>query len=836
MGIQTIKLGKTFTAATLTAAITVTAFVTLAPADANDNCTLNGTGVQSDPAIITTTEELVAVADCNALGYEYFQLANHIYLDSPNFSGVELTENFFLNANGNTIAGLNVYELSQRDNAELGVALFLNEGTAEEIEISNLRVTGGNIYAPAEMMVAALLNTGGTISTNITNTHIEMASIDSRSVAAGFMAFNPASLTGTTTTIEDSSFIANRVSANQVAAGFIGTAFGMDQGSRSSVEIVNSQVFSDIALKDEIAFNGEIESDFGYAGGFVGSHVGDLTVLDSYFEGDVTITPDLGVGGGKTVGGIVGSVSQVLDDVPALRLQRVAVRAGLISSSGNIGGMAGEVFGKVIVNRGYVSGKLLTGLGPRNLLDPGPGFDDFPEYMGAIVGFSEPTADASGSSQRHYFEDVLADVEYLTGKDNSDVTINRFTHQEQDHEHVNSIFSAAKWDFAGDYQNIDFNDFFDASLTVATDLNDEDLATKAAYPFTVGTQNATEFQFWEICTENPTTAFLSIEPNRCTMNEVYYGIDPDVNNSSLPGLLEFQVGDEIDTLFDTVNTDAKLNHVVRYRSLQPLPKGIELHHRTGVISGTPLEAAPETSYTILAVSNFTSEAEQIERVLYATGLDSDEVPEVDVIRFSVAAADTDPEPQSPPSSGSSVASYTGPVLQQISTKELSTSGNELITLSGFNMTNASYALIGGTRVEFSSKTATTITLLSPAKDPGPADLVLYSNSTPINLKAAFSYLAVDSLESADSVLAVVKRISDVNAKVYARNIVGAGKIQFLLNGEEIAWIRAESATDPKLKESQFGPYLVRTINLAPGRNVVEIQLDGTNLRRVIYNR
>jgi len=78
-------------------------------------------------------------------------------------------------------------------------------------------------------------------------------------------------------------------------------------------------------------------------------------------------------------------------------------------------------------------------------------------------------------------------------------------------------------------------------------------------------------------------------------------------------------------------------------------------------------------------------------------------------------------------------------------------------------------------------------------------------------------------------------------KFYAKNPVGVGKVQFMLNGREIAWVRAIDATDPKLRTVASGPmagvsYLVRTITLQPGKNALEIYVDGERVRRVAYTR
>ena len=77
------------------------------------------------------------------------------------------------------------------------------------------------------------------------------------------------------------------------------------------------------------------------------------------------------------------------------------------------------------------------------------------------------------------------------------------------------------------------------------------------------------------------------------------------------------------------------------------------------------------------------------------------------------------------------------------------------------------------------------------------------------------------------------------AKMYAKNPIGEGKVQFYLNGSEIAWIRAVDETDPKLRLVTEGPmagigYLVRTVNLVAGKNALEIYVEGERLRRTAY--
>ena len=81
-----------------------------------------------------------------------------------------------------------------------------------------------------------------------------------------------------------------------------------------------------------------------------------------------------------------------------------------------------------------------------------------------------------------------------------------------------------------------------------------------------------------------------------------------------------------------------------------------------------------------------------------------------------------------------------------------------------------------------------------------------------------------------------KNLNDGTVKMYAKNIVGAGKVQFMLNGEEIAWVRATSAADSKLRTANGASYLVRTVDLVEGqKNVLEIWVDGVRTARSAYS-
>lgn len=81
-----------------------------------------------------------------------------------------------------------------------------------------------------------------------------------------------------------------------------------------------------------------------------------------------------------------------------------------------------------------------------------------------------------------------------------------------------------------------------------------------------------------------------------------------------------------------------------------------------------------------------------------------------------------------------------------------------------------------------------------------------------------------------------KEVSAAKVKLYAKDIVGIGKIQFMVNGKEIAWVRAKDIADPKLRFQRDTAYLVRTVNLRPGANRLEILIEGDLAWGRTFNR
>jgi len=175
-------------------------------------------------------------------------------------------------------------------------------------------------------------------------------------------------------------------------------------------------------------------------------------------------------------------------------------------------------------------------------------------------------------------------------------------------------------------------------------------------------------------------------------------------------------------------------------------------------------------------------------------------------------------------SGEQTIDYVGP---QYNDDQLKGRPGEQVTIVGSNMLVNS-ARIGGQNARIVSNTSTQLTIEIPAGLAGGRH----------NVELGFDGGSVTRQLGATVIDHSVwtKRIAPTQAKVYAKNVVGVGKVRFVVNGSEIAWVNAVDANDPKLRKVGAANYLVRTVNLKAGKNVLEIYVDGTREQRTVYTR
>ena len=167
-------------------------------------------------------------------------------------------------------------------------------------------------------------------------------------------------------------------------------------------------------------------------------------------------------------------------------------------------------------------------------------------------------------------------------------------------------------------------------------------------------------------------------------------------------------------------------------------------------------------------------------------------------------------------------------------------GSDLV-LSGSKLTTINKLSIAGTTVSFLSISDTELGITVPAAlMAGAYDLVVESSYGKLIIQSAIvvqSAIASDTPASTeDSAKPWTKKLDEASVKIYTKDLVGAGKVQFFVNGKEIAWVNATSADDPKLRTANGSQYLVRTVYLVEGqKNVLEIWVEGVRAWRSAYS-
>jgi hypothetical protein len=126
-------------------------------------------------------------------------------------------------------------------------------------------------------------------------------------------------------------------------------------------------------------------------------------------------------------------------------------------------------------------------------------------------------------------------------------------------------------------------------------------------------------------------------------------------------------------------------------------------------------------------------------------------------------------------------------------------------------------------------------VLLGANDSGTATVTVsvYAGTSKITVQKS---IVIGTAGNAGDYSSWTKKLDDNSAKIYAKNVVGAGKVQFFLNGREIAWVRATSASDAKLLSANGANYMVRTVTFAAGKNVLEVYVDGVRTTRTAYTK
>ncbi len=188
--------------------------------------------------------------------------------------------------------------------------------------------------------------------------------------------------------------------------------------------------------------------------------------------------------------------------------------------------------------------------------------------------------------------------------------------------------------------------------------------------------------------------------------------------------------------------------------------------------------------------------------------------------------------------------YVGPVVSAVSDSRPQPGGT--LTLIGSNLSGVSRVMIGGAEAQLLASAESELeVLVNIAAAVGSTELILESSSGRLSVQGLLMLVSDSPLEAEGTAAhGWTRAMADGTVKFYARDLVGAGKVRFMLNGREIAWVRAVDASDPKLN---VGPAaardgLVRTVgagsrwSLVAGRNVLEIWVGENRLVRRIFTQ
>jgi hypothetical protein len=172
------------------------------------------------------------------------------------------------------------------------------------------------------------------------------------------------------------------------------------------------------------------------------------------------------------------------------------------------------------------------------------------------------------------------------------------------------------------------------------------------------------------------------------------------------------------------------------------------------------------------------------------------------------------------------APFTGPVLNTPAIGA-AVAGGKLV-ISGSNLGGVSKVEVGGLDAQVVVLSDGSIEITVPrGLAAGVYDIVITSDAGRVTVQGGLTVGAGAAAGVAGEPRPSTKMIAANTVKVWVFEAFGAGKVQIMLNGREVAWVNAESADDPKLRDG----YLVRTLTLAAGKNVIEVYVDGERVSR-----
>lgn len=180
------------------------------------------------------------------------------------------------------------------------------------------------------------------------------------------------------------------------------------------------------------------------------------------------------------------------------------------------------------------------------------------------------------------------------------------------------------------------------------------------------------------------------------------------------------------------------------------------------------------------------------------------------------------------SSAALPANYAGPIVTN-APLELPASGGEL-TLTGERLDQVTLISAAGVVASITTQSASQISIEFGALRSGVHNVLLEGSFGKLTIQDGLLVSDQEAAVAASDYQIKIKSPNEI--KIYALNVVGVGKVQFFVNGKEIAWVRASGNSDPKLRTVQNADseisYLVRTVN-TDGSATISIAVNGVEV-------
>jgi hypothetical protein len=157
-----------------------------------------------------------------------------------------------------------------------------------------------------------------------------------------------------------------------------------------------------------------------------------------------------------------------------------------------------------------------------------------------------------------------------------------------------------------------------------------------------------------------------------------------------------------------------------------------------------------------------------------------------------------------------------------------------VALTGKLLETVSKMTIEGIEVAFTRRDDGSLAFQIPATlQAGTYDIILQSDYGILTLQ---EHLVIRGGVVALKGKPSTKKVDLDTVKIYYFNPEGAGKIQFFVDGKEIAWHQSNgtSSKGAAVARANNINYLVRTVSLSPGKNRVEIRVDGKRVWQATY--